>query len=66
MYEKQLELPGSFDNGVAVVSSAMNNIRWGNSVAADVVTFIRSGNASAATTGSVALILVALIAQFFH
>ncbi|CAH0725372.1 unnamed protein product, partial [Brenthis ino] len=64
VYEQQIPLGSSFNNGVNVINAAMNNIRWGNNIALSLVTAIRS--ASAIVTSSIILLLVTLVAHLLQ
>nr|XP_026484265.1 uncharacterized protein LOC113392185 [Vanessa tameamea] len=66
LYREQVALGTSFNSGVNVINSALNNIRWGNNVAPDLFTTIRNRNASATISVSIVLLAVALVAHVFQ
>ncbi|XP_052740777.1 membrane alanyl aminopeptidase-like [Bicyclus anynana] len=61
LYTNQVALGDSFSTGKGVISTAMNNLGWGNEAAKDVILATRGS--SAAITASISLLLLALSAH---
>ncbi|XP_041970736.1 uncharacterized protein LOC121727124 [Aricia agestis] len=66
LYNNQIAIGSSFSMGQAVITTTLNNIRWGNEAVVDLITAVRSRNGSSAMTASVAVILAAMVAKLLH
>nr|AAK58066.1 110 kDa aminopeptidase [Heliothis virescens] len=66
VYANQLALVGSFNNGVSVVNTALDNLTWGNGAAVEIVNFLNYKSASPSILASSILILAAMLVQMFR
>ncbi|CAF4959366.1 unnamed protein product [Pieris macdunnoughi] len=64
LYENQIAIGESFSTGVSVVNTAVNNLRWGNNVAAEIFSELRSRSSATTATTSLFVVMLALAAKF--
>ncbi|XP_059049754.1 membrane alanyl aminopeptidase-like [Achroia grisella] len=65
-YTNQLALGTSFQNGVNVVNTAMNNLQWGTDNVVGIYSSLLQRGAATSITVSITLLFVALAAHILH